>query len=59
MANLVVCDKCGVSTTDATKFMHIRGYRLSDATNYMNKTENRIDVCKDCYNKIFNKKEGN
>jgi len=52
-----VCDKCGMTGTDESKFMHVRGHRVASATSYINVAENHIDVCKECYDKIFNNKE--
>lgn len=57
MASAIVCDKCGVNGTDESKFMHVRSHKLTSATTYRTTAENYMDVCKKCYNKIFNKKE--
>jgi len=57
MASAIVCDKCGMTGTDESKFMHVRGHRVASATSYINVAENHIDVCKECYDKIFNNKE--
>ena len=59
MASAVVCDKCGISGTNTSKFMHVRGHRLANATEFKANAEDHIDVCKECYNKIFNKEDIN
>lgn len=57
MASAIVCDKCGMTHTDESKFMHVRGHRLVSATEFKNMSSNYMDVCKECYKKIFNIKE--
>ena len=59
MASAIVCDKCGMTATNESKFMHVRAYRMNSATSYKNTAENYMDVCKECYDKIFNKEEEN
>lgn len=53
MSSVVVCDKCGMSCGDTAKFMHIRAHRLNGTDDFMSNAENYMDVCKDCYKKIF------
>lgn len=57
MASAIVCDKCGMTHTNESKFMHVRGHRLCSATSYKTTAENHMDVCRECYDKIFNKEE--
>lgn len=57
MASAIVCDKCGVTGTDESKFMHVRGHELANATEFKTRAKDHIDVCLDCYKKIFNKEE--
>ena len=58
MASVIVCDRCGMSCGDASKFMHIRAHKMSSADKYNAGTVKYMDVCMDCYEKIFNIKEG-
>lgn len=57
MASAIVCDKCGMSCGEPTKFMHIRAHKLINAESFKNQTEKYMDVCKECYKKIFNEEE--
>lgn len=59
MASAIVCDKCGMTGTDESKFMHVIGHKLANATEFKTRAENYMDVCKECYSKIFNNKEDN
>lgn len=57
MAAAIVCDKCGTSNRDIDKFMHIRAYRFKSSESFMNVANKHMDVCKECYSKIFNEEE--
>ena len=59
MASAIVCDKCGMTGTDVSKFMHVRGHKLVNATEFKTIADNYMDVCKECYDKIFNKEDDN
>ena len=56
MAAVIVCDKCGMTGIATSKFMHVRAYEMSSATAFRTTTINQIDVCKECYDKIFKNK---
>ena len=53
MASLVLCEKCGKTSKVASDFMHIRAHKLKTSESYMRDTEKHMDVCKECYDKIF------
>lgn len=57
MASVIVCDKCGMSCGEVTKFMHIRAHKLVNTENFKNSAEKYMDVCTECYKKIFNNKK--
>lgn len=59
MAAVIVCDKCGMTHTNESKFMHIRAHKLASATTYKNETEKYMDICLDCYKKVFSKEDNN
>lgn len=59
MASMVKCDKCGKLDTNPRKFMHIRAYKMTNANEYNTNTEKYIDVCLECYEKIFKKEDKN
>ena len=59
MAAKIECDKCGKSDIKASEFMHVRGHKLASATEFKTYCSDYMDVCKECYNKIFNKEEEN
>lgn len=53
MSCVVICDKCGMGCGDTAKFMRIRAHRLTGTESFITDAENHMDVCKDCYKKIF------
>jgi len=57
MASAIVCDKCGMTGTDKSKFMHVRSRELVNASTYRTQAEEYMDVCLEYYKKIFNKEE--
>lgn len=59
MASLILCEKCGKSDTKLSEFMHVRGHKLTSATEFKTFPEEYMDVCMKCYKKIFNKEEEN
>lgn len=58
MASLLVCDKYGMSCGNVSKFMHIRAHKMNSVDKYNVNAVKCMDVCMDCYEKIFNIKEG-
>jgi len=57
MSLMVKCEKCGKTSEDFKKFRHIKGHRLSDASHHYSSTDDCMEVCKECYKKIFKKEE--
>lgn len=58
MAALLKCDKCGKTDKKVSKFVRVNVYPLVNTVQFS--VSNRIksmDVCKDCYKKVFNIKE--
>lgn len=58
MASLIKCDKCGAVDTDYKKFKHIRAYDNNSVSTYDgNKVIKYMDMCKECYNKVFKEED--
>ena len=54
MAASVICDKCGKVSSKITDFIHVRTHTLASVTSYKTSTLESFDVCKKCYDEIFN-----
>lgn len=59
MASAIICDKCGMTCTDVSKFKYIRVHKLVDTNKFNTNAENNMELCIDCYNKIFNEEVNN
>lgn len=59
MSLIIKCEKCGKTGEDFKKFRHIKGHVLTDASHYNTDCNNRMEVCKECYKKIFKKEDKN
>lgn len=57
MAALLKCDQCGKTGKDPFDFVHIRAFRVTSATTFRSNAIACMDVCKNCYEKNFNKEE--
>ena len=57
MASAIKCDKCGMTSTKVSDFMHIRVYTMASATRYKDDAVERFEVCQKCYDEIFKFKE--
>lgn len=53
MARVIICDKCGMNSVDTSDFMHLRAHELTDNESIKLFAENHMEVCKECYKKIF------
>lgn len=53
MATVIECDKCGEQRKDVSMFMHIRAHEFTGIDDINIIPENHMDVCNDCYEKIF------
>lgn len=58
MAGIVKCDKCG-AVVPHTKAMHVRLYKLLDATSFdRRRAEHGFDICNACYKKLLDEVKG-
>lgn len=53
MASAIKCDKCGITSTKMTDFIHIRTHTLNNATAYNSNSLEYFDLCTNCYDEIF------
>ena len=57
MASAIKCDKCGMASTKTEYFRHIRVHEMANATSYVKFANESFEVCKKCYDEIFNFKK--
>lgn len=57
MAIAIKCDKCGMASTKAEYFMHIRTHTMSSATEYNYRPTDYFELCQKCYDEIFSFKK--